>query len=366
MPATVIQPTECSLAIPSSLAISRLRRWFMMVIAVFLLGLTGGLGSGQAAEPSLRERFLREAPKAWEEYLAFARTLQGRWTSRMTFSNHNSVTHHQIKQNRRCRLAGYEVESRKSKSDEYLRARGRTPLMGEMWVVHREYAFMLARRSMQSPWVVTGIARSDDDKKYISDKIEQQFNIMTGCLISLVQTRLQKLLDQPTFRLLDVRQTMYENKECVEIVFDNKHEIIIGEDFIPEQRGKVILDPQRYWTVYSAELVSKYMHDNGPEDYKESIRITTRDGKSGYPIIVNHKYYRTDKPDEGITKEFELDEVERLPQDEEFTLTAFGLPEPVGLERPVRWWLWTGVAGVLLIIVGAVFFRLAQRRRRTG
>jgi len=50
----------------------------------------------------------------------------------------------------------------------------------------------------------------------------------------------------------------------------------------------------------------------------------------------------------------------------EFTLSAFGLPEPVGLERPVRWWLWTGVAGVLLIIVGAVFFRLAQRRRRTG
>jgi len=34
----------------------------------------------------------------------------------------------------------------------------------------------------------------------------------------------------------------------------------------------------------------------------------------------------------------------------------------------VRWWLWTGVAGVLLImiIVGAVFFHLAQRRRRTG
>ena len=47
----------------------------------------------------------------------------------------------------------------------------------------------------------------------------------------------------------------------------------------------------------------------------------------------------------------------------EFTLSAFGLPEPVGLERPVRWWLWAGVAGVLLILLGAVFFRLAHRRR---
>jgi hypothetical protein len=46
--------------------------------------------------------------------------------------------------------------------------------------------------------------------------------------------------------------------------------------------------------------------------------------------------------------------------DGDFRLSAFGLPEPASLERdkPTRWYLWAGAAGILCLGLGLVLFRL--------
>jgi hypothetical protein len=53
--------------------------------------------------------------------------------------------------------------------------------------------------------------------------------------------------------------------------------------------------------------------------------------------------------------EYDVDEPNSLPPDEEFTLSAFGLPEPRGLEwkKPTRWYLWLAVGGSVCLICGA-------------
>jgi hypothetical protein len=339
--------------------------WGSIVAVLLGLGGLSGYSPAYAQTPEeWRERFLREAPKAWEDYLAFARTLQGRWTSRMTFPNYSSVTHYQIKQNRHCRLSAYEVEHRQAK---YQHPR---ELYGEVHVINSQYAFQLGRRKPQASWFVAEIIVNGDKSKII-ERIDRSIAISSGRLVSLFYTDLRTLIKQATFRIMDIKPISYNGRECVELHFDNTHEVgIKGKLFVPEQRGKLILDPNRFWTLCSAEIVSIYLSDQDKyKEYPENISIVTRDSKSGFPIIIKYTYKilepTVDKILEStIENEYELDEVKRLPRDEEFTLSAFGLPEPVGLERPVRWWLWAGVAGVLLMVVGAVFFRLAHRRRQ--
>jgi hypothetical protein len=88
-----------------------------------------------------------------------------------------------------------------------------------------------------------------------------------------------------------------------------------------------------------------------------------------YPIPIKIEQMIFNNRDQGVPERWykaTVSKYERMRRWDasECTLSAFGLPEPVGLERPVRWWLWAGVAGVLLILLGAVFFLLAHRRRQ--
>ncbi|HMP01928.1 MAG TPA: hypothetical protein PKD86_06670 [Gemmatales bacterium] len=51
----------------------------------------------------------------------------------------------------------------------------------------------------------------------------------------------------------------------------------------------------------------------------------------------------------------------------EFTLSAFGLPEPYGIEweRPTPWWLYAAISGGLLLFV-VVLVRLWRRQPRVA
>src|SRR5262249_44703395 len=66
-------------------------------------------------------------------------------------------------------------------------------------------------------------------------------------------------------------------------------------------------------------------------------------------------------------EEIEKAELSRAPPPEDFTLTAFGLPEPDFMKNQptaTRWWLWGALAGGALLVLGAVFSWLRQRARR--
>ncbi|HZT82686.1 MAG TPA: hypothetical protein VFA26_20825, partial [Gemmataceae bacterium] len=91
----------------------------------------------------------------------------------------------------------------------------------------------------------------------------------------------------------------------------------------------------------------------GTFDYTESPK--------GFPILKS--IVRT-WADAKYTQEFDLTERNDVP-DSEFTLSAFGLPEPAELQgKPsrVRWYLWAGVAGICCLALGAGFHWRSKRR----
>jgi hypothetical protein len=96
------------------------------------------------------------------------------------------------------------------------------------------------------------------------------------------------------------------------------------------------------------------------------------DGKLGdFPRLVRRSVKATTVDGDKTTKsesvtDYELRIDDDVP-DTEFTLTAFGLPEPRGVEWPrsSRAWLWWGVPGLVLITLG-IWLRKRYRAQSAG
>jgi hypothetical protein len=96
-------------------------------------------------------------------------------------------------------------------------------------------------------------------------------------------------------------------------------------------------------------------------------RFDYKAGQMGFPVLTRIEF-DTGNSGEGkmqikVIREFQLMERDGIPESE-FTLSAFGLPEPVELQGPrsqTRWYLWAGVAGILCLALGAGLRWRAQR-----
>jgi hypothetical protein len=127
---------------------------------------------------------------------------------------------------------------------------------------------------------------------------------------------------------------------------------------MPLLGGWIVFDPERYWVIRECHVDLRPHRDDplstldGTFEYKES--------RKGFPIpkrIVRKWPHAT------YLQEFDLMEQADL-QDKEFTLSAFGLPEPAEMEgrSPTRWYLWAAVAGMVCLALGVTFrWRSKQR-----
>lgn len=127
-----------------------------------------------------------------------------------------------------------------------------------------------------------------------------------------------------------------------------------------------LLDPASGWRpvrtelargtdAITAEVTAEYEYAPGPNGLLQRAKI-----RSLY------------KNPDGTTREvrsdrrYELKRVTSYPDTSEFTLSAFGLPEPVGVEWPKRHsaWLWLAWAGAGFVMVALVFIALKRRAVR--
>jgi hypothetical protein len=229
----------------------------------------------------------------------------------------------------------------------------------ELQAYNSKYSFMLGRRTLEGEWLVVRYG-VEADQVGLRQQTREAIDYALSAPVRVVRTRLEDLVGQSTFRVVEVRGMEYEGRECVAVRFENPHPMS-RRPFVPEQGGMLVLDPSRSWSLCRAEIRSQYLGDKGPTDGSEVVVMETRVGKSGYPIPVRWTYQY-----EGVmvTREYDLRDEGVEPLEREFTLSAFGLPEPVGVEweRPVRWYLWLTLAGVVCLVAGGVFYWLSRRR----
>jgi hypothetical protein len=319
-------------------------RWTLALCWIGMLSLP----SLRADDPETwKKRFLDEAPPAWEEYRAFAQRLQGTRVTTVTKEGKvRSGEQFQIKHNAWCKLV--------------LRQElGPERLGGEVFAFNPVYGFELKRKTGDAPWVLADLQMGE----YHSRIMDEYWPRSTVCTLA-AQFQLSEILQLPNFRVVAAGAVQRDGRELCRIDFESKGKTELGTT---DARGTLWLDPERCWTVCKCTL---HQHHPGLAESTMNTEVIATPAKYPIPIRYTHNtealYSQTGKRNSALVTEFDLKEVSPLPGDEEFTLSAFGLPEPVGVKPPQRprAWLWLLAAAAGLAALAVLFAGLKRRAAR--
>jgi hypothetical protein len=319
-----------------------------------------------AGSADLRERFLTEAPQKWAEYgklsaalpLQMERKTWHRDTEKKTFGG-EPFEHWHIKRNKSgslllCRMEDFNVPSR-------------------CCVVNESYAFELRRKKFGDPWIISQVQTDLGDIKGLSS-LHAILQIDHGGLrcngpFMLHKYSLGSLVSEPGFNIRSATTIQRQGLTLVKVDFvcprDRNAEAF--SRFFHYESGWIILDPDRYWSLCEYEAKVTWP---GVQQIQTLIRGTVEcaQTKSGLPVmktmLVRIKGRNTKGPkaelDEELKSEYAIEE--RAPSADEFTLSAFGLPEPFGMkDKKMRWWLWAASAGVVSLVVAGTIRRWKAR-----
>lgn len=346
-----------------------MRSTIVAVYGLVLLVVCDGCSSTkvQASEP-VRMPFDRSlAQDKWKEYLTRVRNIQATMTERFVRPKSPAEPgweKHEIRHTGDCALA---ISQPVPDGKEPHRAR----------VVGRTYSFVLTRKTAGRPWILTGFSpgkAADSDEPWVNELMYRPLTVLAP------RERLLELVRDPDFKIVGSREVEAGGDRLVRIDFTNtpKHvgrETVDGLVLFPGRvtlkDGYILLDPSRYWlireflvtehegpdlSVKDPNLLAKM---SGKYDYK-----ALRDGTPVLSKVVWQCEQAANAAAVGNRHEFDYAITDDLPSESDFTLTAFGLPEPAGEKRPTttRWFLWATVAGVLCLALAIVFRRWASRR----
>jgi hypothetical protein len=325
----------------------RIYTWsFSIGISVWLVS-AGSVNAQEAS--SLKRRLLQEAPQAWKNYQEFFQALQGNASGErreLTGNEKNQITRRVVSHWKRCK--GYSLLQQEAFS--------RGSYSGTVRGYNPQYKFMLARGSEQKPWVVQELTqRSPDDSEPPRDP-------PLGLFFGNPPGSLPYLFDSPDFKVVNVAPEGVQSEELVRMTFtyspkDKAKERLRG--------GWIVLDHNHDWVIRRGEIELVF---DAKTKVKQTFVEEYKEGSGHHPIPTKNSLKATVLEDGRITYEYEgvgtsnLYEQQFVPESE-FTLSAFGLPEPAWLKPKNKrsWYLWAGLAGVLCL-VSAGIVRWAKRR----
>jgi hypothetical protein len=338
------------------------------ILAVGLM-VTFSLGApvrvlGEENDLALRDRFLQEAPEAWRTYEKKARSLQGRFSFHMsqTYKGVEVDNTYEMKANANGKL----VRTSRKRSIEGKTEHNALEVVG----FNRNYAFVLKQRTDKAPWILAQLIGLRDSA--LPPEVQQTFDIFEQDVLELVTIRVTHLVDLvefPGFRVSRARKIAAEGREMAEITFECPHNI--KDQKTDVHGGILVMDPARLWCLTSYEVQTRFSGGNARS--KRDVLEYAEDGQL-LPVpkrVVQEVMATFDPPDPHTNKqtwqlEYDLTVPRKLPKDEEFTLSAFGLPEPPGLSNsaPIRWYLWASVLGIGCLVLAGLLRWRARRSER--
>jgi hypothetical protein len=139
------------------------------------------------------------------------------------------------------------------------------------------------------------------------------------------------------------------------------------------QAGTIVFDRDRYWCPLTAVMRGGYPDPtnsvNSTFEYRYEMKY--QDGPGGIPLLVLATFTGARGQPDGkavpgrTTINFDWSPDSRVHQERDFTLSAFGLPEPPGVtwERSTPGWLYGIIFGFALILVSGILYKVIRRLR---
>lgn len=343
---------------------------FTLLIVTASIGFSNECRADNFAE--LHARFMSEAPQKWGEYRNRGRRLQGSCLITLRLGKATTCVHYDIKQN----LTGA------SYLKQLLEGGNTTNHGGKLTVVNSRYGFQLQRPTKESDWFIGGVNPKQEDgfsldiappDAFAWDFVNRAFNFSP--FFSMSQS-LPELMQDSAFSVTKVSLAdSAAGDGLVRIEFSNHPHSVTGLQFkqndLPVEwndlvEGWVLLDPTHYWVFREFHTIHEYQsHNKGTSDAKFEYKIEP----DGFPILtrIGFKYKGVDprgmQSDQQGT--FDFDSTEQDVPDSQFTLSAYGFPEPVGLDRRIPLYLWIAMIG-LLCLIGATMTRWWYRRGKAA
>lgn len=340
----------------------RLRRFFIYIVGVVASSVAPERCAAQPSE-MLKERFAAEAPEKWKEYRRFAARLQG--TVSRVFEVFHEVAQAKgpakvpapinseikIKRNVDSALAITHVVG---DGDPYSYVLGWNP----------KYALHLHKSGKSDDWVLASYISGNREKAvFEGDRYEQIVDFWSSYLLIVDYRPIEELIRRKDFHVVSIKEVTRAGRTLAEVRFRCPHDVK-ESPFFPVQSGVLVLDPDLYWCLREYHLDMKYRRG-------ESTFTATNDivDFNGYPIpsrgTQSSSEAPTGAPIRKVTFQFDLKDPGNLPGDHEFTLSAFGLPEPVGVAwaTPTRWNRWFIGAALAAGALSIVLYRRRSKAR---
>jgi hypothetical protein len=278
----------------------------------------------------------------WTRYREFAKTWSGTCTSNLTKNDKLFIAHvSQIRQ-----LDGMQVCVRQfsafdqPKYDKY----------GYVWGYNAKYAFSLFRRAKGEPWIMTGIS---DSRKVGDSTTAEARGAVNSCLQGILNVRedLDQIVIHPMFKLKKLSGT-----DVVTLEFECPHPLE-SKPFFSVQSGTLKLDALNHHVLLEGNLSYRFSGNDVRCDYvteyaesNSSFRLPKRTIERAKNLEPNTSKVVSQSFRENT---FQLKADDRDVTDRDFTLTAYGLPEPYSTQSgsSVNWWYFLGAAGVGILVL---------------
>ena len=189
--------------------------------------------------------------------------------------------------------------------------------------------------------------------------------------IGFRERRLTNWLDTPGFRITSVSGPEANGEVCLHVVHTGPPGPIERSPDV-SFAGQIWLRPSQSWAIARLKLTLQLPQDDGTSvarEYDSTCTFSNGSSARPFPLEVKHTVGPTSSGAVQLTESWTIrDAAHEVYPESDFTLSAFGLPEPYGVEweRPTPWWLYTLFsAGVLFVVAVIVSFwkrRLAAQQ----
>lgn len=249
--------------------------------------------------------------------------------------------------------------------------------------INDDYYFELSRKAGAEKWILQELkSLSEPDEEGSNPGYRRYGNksFRNGTFVD--PTHLQRIIKLPHFTFEDAAPVSRNGRELVEVKFRfdvpedvSKLETLMGEAMTDSdtviRSGTLLLDPDNYWLIQEAEAAIHYPSD---EVGTVTVEIEYDYDLAEIPIVTRYTARTKAKPagpkaaELGITEPGDWErtwvfDVSRLEDadEEDFMLTAYGLPEPP-IDRGSPTWVWWALAGGALLVLIALLIRYRTAR----
>ncbi len=319
---------------------------------------------GAELDEALLKRFQNEAPIAWKKQMELHKKFFSD-TSGVTITSNQKV----VREGKVTQIDEYQ-EKRIGSNYRQMIAKNMKKGTRTLECANPQYAFELANSS-SGEWVITGIHAYHVPPPAGSDNADAYNRIMEPRRgIRPHMLPIQEVLNQiewlsEAVKIQDIKSISVNNRECVQVNIEFPYTYLKYNGETKEVVKKVVssssvgvFDPSNDWVLISFVWM-------GEPPFKMTYTYSYDENLGGIPFMTSTRTETRNMITNTVIDEVNYQRSWSVAplSEREFTLSAFGFPEPTLDESP-PYWLYSSLGGLVLVVAGTVLYNWGVGLRR--